>query len=262
MSIKHTLAATAVVCLAFGGVAGCGNSSGDSGKDDGKKAGSPSGDQGRAQGKPNGVEKLSAQQISEKARAELKNASSLRLVMDTAAAKTDLAIDRDGNCSGTAGSAKGQMEIIKRGEDVYVKPDSQFWATQGGSKGAAAKEVVGDRYIKTSVNDPQFGQAAGMCDLDAFTKDMDGDNDDKMAKGGTSTVDGVPVVALKGTKGSDKSTLYVATVGKPYVIKIVGTDDGRPASMGFKDYDKPVPSRTPGAGEVLDAAKLKELGTS
>ena len=68
-------------------------------------------------------------------------------------------------------------------------------------------------------------------------------------------------MTVTGTKDGQPATLYVATTGKPYPLRLVrsGTDT---AKIGFKDFGVPVPTTTPSPDQSIDLDQLnKEIGS-
>jgi hypothetical protein len=260
---RRAVTTVAVMCLALGGVAACGSDDGGgTAAGPGQKVG------GAAQSKSNGVEKLTADQIIDKAKTALQAAPSVRLVADSDSTKMNLAVNKDGDCAGTVSpDGTGSANIIKQGDDVYMKANDAFWKTVSPSEADTIETVIGDRYVKASASDPDFGFGAETCDLSDLSGELShgtkGETDDKMTKGAVTTVEGVRVIELTGKDedGSDEQ-IYVSTVGPAYPIKFAGTEDGKPVSLTFKDYGKPVTTAVPSADDVLDASKLKDLGST
>ncbi|MET9546704.1 hypothetical protein ABZY36_15520 [Streptomyces sp. NPDC006627] len=248
--------------------------------------GDGAGDGGKARGGGgNGVADLSARKISDKAKQELLDAQSVHLSMkrtggDTAAKSGDrdaesddptsleLTLDRDGNCAGTMKDARGaSLELVKRGDKVWMKPDEAFWKTQvPGGDGKAAAELFKGRYIHGTTGDPMVKDVAEVCDLKELQREIkdadDADDADtkSLKKGEPTTVDGIDVIPLTETEDGKKNTMYVGTEGKPYLVKSVEKDDGdgERTTTDFTDYGEPVPARTPSPEESVDVAKLKE----
>ncbi|MGA4840075.1 hypothetical protein [Streptomyces sp. G45] len=257
-------AAAAILLLvpACGSDDDSGDKGGKSGKGDKEVAGDSTSD-------------LSAREISDKAKRELLDARSVHLrltdkgtdVEKDDPASVDLTLDRDGNCVGklTFGTGGGSADLVKRGDKVWMKPDSAFWRTQvpnGG--GAAAAELFKNRYIHGSTTDPMLKGLAEVCDLrelqDSVADDSDGSDDDvrNLKKGEVTTVDGTKVIPLTATDDGKEKTLYVAAEGKPYLLRATEKGDGEDKTTILSDYDEPVPTRTPSADESVDIAKLKE----
>ncbi|ANP49002.1 hypothetical protein J2Z21_002417 [Streptomyces griseochromogenes] len=175
----------------------------------------------------------------------------------------DLALDRDGNCVGTVrkGADGGAVEIVKRGDEVWMKADRAYWKAElSGSEGNAAAEMFKDRYVHGTTHDGPLKSWGKACDLNAFQKDMTGSFDEEsLAKGDRTEVDGIPVIPLKGEEDGTPFTLYV-TSDSPHLL-VGGTlkGDGTDLTVKFSDYGEPVPSATPSVKESVDVSKLEDL---
>ncbi|MFI2454276.1 hypothetical protein [Streptomyces sp. NPDC019539] len=182
------------------------------------------------------IETLTARQIAEKAREALLGAQSVHITSKGdlrepgSPNELDLALDRSGNCAGTVSMGdEGSVEIIKRGATVWMKPDAAFWKNQVPGGGDTVKELVGDRYLR-------------------------GTTDNGLLK---TKVEGVDAIPLSGNLAGRTITLYVATEGKPYPVRLVVTSAGAAkATVDFTDYDKPVPTATPPADDTVDLSTL------
>lgn len=209
-----------------------------------------------------GIESKSASEISEKASAELTGAKSMRISMDQGAdeMQMDLALDVDGNCSGTiAIGDQGSVVLTKLGDKVWMKPDDAFWKAKGGANGEQMAKLFKGRYIYGTSKDDMLKSMADTCDLKAMQKSIGEDDDDdakELTKGDKATVDGQPTITIENKK--EKEKVYVATKGKPYPLKIVSTDKDDGGTIELKDFDKPVPRKTPSVSESIDVAKLQE----
>ncbi|MFE0176519.1 hypothetical protein ACFWZ2_29800 [Streptomyces sp. NPDC059002] len=207
---------------------------------------------------------MSGGDIAEKAIKATTGAASLRIkgeVADDSSGplRMDLALDTKGTCTGTMGTAKeGSIELIIPGDVAYMKYDEKFLRAQ--SKGEPAADVqasidmMADRWLKTKVTSTDAKEIAGFCDLDALLSEFK-DTGSTARRGGTTTVDGTPAIKLTENDGGDKYTIYVATKGKPYLLKVDKATTGKPEGLVFTDYDKPVKATAP-TGDVLDLDKL------
>ncbi|MEV0278196.1 hypothetical protein AB0I22_17680 [Streptomyces sp. NPDC050610] len=252
MTKRYGMWAAAICAAATVGVAGCGSDNSDSAKGKGELDG------------------LSAQEISKKARGELSSASSLRMKMDaaagTASAKMDIAADDKNNCAGTTSppTGKGSVEVVKRGDEVWLKPDTDVWtaATGDPKKGALAAKAAKGRYLHGKTSEALLKQMASSCDdLKTFQKKIAGDNagDEKLKKGEETTLGGKRVVPLtaKGKDGAE-STIYVAAEGKPQLLKIASKQNGKTSTMEFTDYGKPVAVNPPSEKESMSVDEFKK----
>ncbi|MBC9717220.1 hypothetical protein H9Y04_32300 [Streptomyces sp. TRM66268-LWL] len=208
----------------------------------------------------------SAKEISDAAQQSLLDAKSLRMAMsggtgDDGPTAFDLHVDQDGNCSGTfeMGTGKGSFDILKRGDKVWIKADPQFWKATGGPQGEAVSKLLGDKYLVGDANDPQMSDLSSSCNLKELQKEMKSDDDsDDLKKGGKSSVDGQETITIEATDKGEKSTIDVATEGEPYPLKIVNNEDGKKETVLLSDYNKPVTSETPPAGETVDIKELQK----
>ncbi|WP_327371098.1 hypothetical protein [Streptomyces sp. NBC_01217] len=210
-----------------------------------------------------GIDTLTAQQIVDRSRDALMGVRSLHLSTHgdldrgNPSMTLELTLDRDGNCNGSVdlGNKQGSVRIVKRGDDVWVKPDADFWKNQVPGGGAAFAAILDGRYMKSSATDPRLRQLVTGCDLDTFQK-MVGDNADNdrgtLNKGRKTTLDGASVVPLTRLRDDRKLTMYVAATGRPYPLRITIEDGGAHAVMGFSAFDKPVPTATPPPDRTFD----------
>ncbi|MFC9245512.1 hypothetical protein ACFT7S_16255 [Streptomyces sp. NPDC057136] len=212
-------------------------------------------------------ESLTAQQIADRSRDALLDADSLRLTSEgdlgegKAPMTVDLTLDRDGNCRGSVdlGEDKGAVEVIKRGDAVWLKPDSAFWKSQVPIGGTTFEAILDGRYMKGEADDPRLRSVTEACDLDTF-RELLTDNADKtngtLTKGTKTTVGDTPVIPVTRTEGREKLTLYVATEGKHYPVRLTVQGSSADAVVGLSGFDKPVPTATPSEDETVDVTAL------
>ncbi|GGR00626.1 hypothetical protein GCM10010251_15080 [Streptomyces aurantiogriseus] len=218
---------------------------------------------------------LSARELAEQAKDTFLDAQSVRLKLADRSASTissktaptfmDLFLDRDGNCVGTLelGANGGSLEIVRRGEEVWLKPDTAFWKAQlPGSQGDTAAEFVRNRYIRGSSDDALLKDVVKACDLDTYQEEFGrsglSSDDKSLTKGEETTVDGAEVVPLKGEEDGKPSTLYVTSDRPHRLVAITQKADGTDTKVTFSDYDEPVPSQTPSADESVDVDQVRE----
>ncbi|MEV7277983.1 hypothetical protein [Streptomyces sp. NPDC093111] len=244
-------ALTATLCAAVAlGATACGPFSG--GAADAAKPAGPFGE-------------LTGPQIADKAIGATKTADSLTL--DIALKTTDgpikayLATDVRGRCAGTMTlGATGTAELIKPdAKAVYMRFDEAFLKEQAKGESAEVqaavlKELKG-RWVKTDAKDPDAKESLALCDLKSLLSEFE-QGTGRAAKGEETTVGGKKALPLTQTSGSEKTTLYVATEGKPYLLKIVTAGGKEPGTISFSDYDKPVEAKAPPAKDVVDEKQL------
>ncbi|MEX0171710.1 hypothetical protein [Streptomyces sp. LMG1-1-1.1] len=239
------IAATTLLCAAVAaGAAACG----------------PFADE--AKGKPAGpFAELTGSQIAEKAFAATRTAKSLTLTVDLKSAdeptKGYLSLDAEGKCAGTLTfDTVNTAELVKADDkDVYLRFDEGFLRAQVEDESpevqeATLKELKG-RWVKTPVSDPDSKDMTALCDLESLLSAFE-EGATGISRGGETTVDGHKALALTepGDAG-ESSTVYVATEGTPYILKIVTKGGEEPGTIAFSHYGKPVVAKVPAPKDVV-----------
>jgi hypothetical protein len=220
----------------------------------------------KADSKPKGpFAGLTGGEIADRAVKATTGANSLRMKGDVpddedgGTIGIDMALNKKGECAGTMSMAgQGKADLIKTGDTVYMKYDEAFLRAQG--KGQSKSETDGvvellaGKWTKMSATGSDAKDIAGFCDLDSVLADAKNVNSDA-TRGKTTTIDGTPAIVLHEKDGKDRYTLYVATQGKPYLLRVDSTSAKDPGTLTFSEYEKPVPAEKP-AGKILDLDKL------
>ncbi|MBA2806731.1 hypothetical protein E0500_004495 [Streptomyces sp. KM273126] len=206
---------------------------------------------------------LTGGEIAERAMEATKGASSLRMtgeVQDDQGGgriQIDMALNKKGDCAGTLSmDSAGKAELIKTGDTLYLKYDEDFLRAQGMEESDSEAEVDGvvdmlaGKWTKMSTTGSDTDGLADFCDLDSALSEFE-DVDSDAERGETTTVDGTPAIVLTEREGKDRNTAYVATEGKPYLLRVVSKSAKDPGDVIFSDYNKPVPAEAP-KGKVLD----------
>ncbi|MFI1199088.1 hypothetical protein K2224_10235 [Streptomyces sp. BHT-5-2] len=214
----------------------------------------------------------SAQQISDEALHALVGADSVRLRTETSvdATRLDLTLDRAGNCAGNISNGKqGRVDLIKRGKDVWLKPDAAYWKSQlPGDEGATAARTYRDRFLHGTTDDSFLQSIATACDLTAFQKAVTPQSpapEDSpaptpavtLSKGRPTTHEGTRVLPVVKKAGDATQTVYVAIKGTHYPLKLATRVDDETSTVLLSDYDHPVPAHTPPPGQTVDVSVLE-----
>ncbi|XXZ52201.1 hypothetical protein AAGT00_31220 [Streptomyces cavourensis] len=217
------------------------------------------------------IASLGAEQIADRSRDALLKVSSLHLSARGSvdgsgdSMSVDLALDRDGNCAGGIDMGEdGSVEIVKRADDVWLKPDRAFWETHVPIGGSTFDAILDGRYMKAKADDPRLLPVTEVCDLDTF-RELIKDNRDAadrgtLTKGRETEVNGAPVIPVTRAQGDERVTVDVATEGEPYPVRITVEGPKEKGRVTFSGFDRPVPSGTPSADETVDVTAL--LGRS
>ncbi|MET9952169.1 hypothetical protein ABZ135_11560 [Streptomyces sp. NPDC006339] len=221
-----------------------------------------SGDEAKATG-PFGD--LTGPQIVDKALSETKTATSLTLDISLKTAdgplKAYVSTDLPGKCAGTmTAGTTGTAELLRPADKaVYLRFDEAFLKEQ--AKGepeevqqALLKELKG-RWVKTDAKDPDAKDMLELCDLKALLADFD-QTTTGTVRGEETTVGGQKALTLTQKLDGEQNTFYVATEGKPHLLRVVTTGGEEPGTITFSNYDKPVTAQTPPKKDVVDEKSL------
>lgn len=228
MRIRGPLTALSAAVLAVGAIAGCGGSS------------------------TNGVESKSPAEIVSAAQKAANSAKSVRVDGSVSTAGTQLTLDlqiaEGKGAKGSISEGPLSFELIRLGDSVYIKGSAAFYEHFAGSE--AAKLLEG-KWLQAPATSGEFATLGNLTDMSQLLSTVLGQHG-SLAKGGTSTVEGKKVVAVKDT--SKGGVLYVATTGKPYPIQISksGSTGGK---VTFSEWDAPVTITAPTG--AINISKLK-----
>jgi len=220
----------------------------------------------KADDKPKGpFAGLSGGEIFDRSMKATTDASSLRMTGDVhddesgGTIRIDIALDKKGECAGTMSfDGQGKADLIKAGDTIYMKYDEKFIRSQseGESKADtdAAVSMMAGKWTKMAAKGKDAKDIAAFCDLNTVLGGADKESSDAK-RGATTKVDGTPAIVLHEKDGKDNYTAYVATEGKPYLLKLTGDSKTDPVSVALSDFEKPVNATAP-KGKVLDLDKL------
>ncbi|WP_217242397.1 hypothetical protein [Streptomyces sp. AC555_RSS877] len=208
---------------------------------------------------------LSGGEIAERAMEATTGASSLRMKGDIpdeesgGTLQIDMALDKKGECAGTMSvGGQGEAELIKTGDTVYMKYDEAFLRAQSEGESQAdteaAVELLAGKWTRMSAKGQDAQDIASFCDLATVLGDAEDGRSDA-TRGKTTTVDGAPAIVLREKDGKDRYTLYVATEGEPYLLRVDNTSGKDAGTLTFTDFDEPVPAQRP-SGDIVDLDAL------
>ncbi len=203
----------------------------------------------------NGVASKSPAEIAAAAKAAADSATAVHVSGSTVAAGAPIALDLS-LVAGKGGKGKISenglsFELIELDGTIYISGSTAFYTHFAG--GAAAKLLQG-KWLKAPAVNSSF---AGLSSLTELRKLLDAaltTNSKTLVKTGASTVNGQAAV---GVKDAENGTLYVATTGQPFPLKIAksGTAGG---AISFGEWNKPVTLRAP--ANAVDIEQLQKSG--
>ncbi len=174
----------------------------------------------------NGVSSQSADQILTSTKTAVQQAKSVHVSGSLASGGQTISLDLD-ILSGKGGSghmSEGGLsfQLVAINNTVYIKGSPAFWQHFGGT---AAAQLFQGKWLKAPATG-DFASFAQLTNLPQLFSKITSSNT-KLAKGGTTTVNGQKVVAVNNT--AQGGTLYVATTGQPYPVQITesGSNGGK-----------------------------------
>ncbi len=131
------------------------------------------------------------------------------------------------------------VQVVRIGDVAYVGGDLAFWQSVTGDP-AQARQLVGS-FVKTTATNGNFGAFTAFT-LPATFAAVLPDPAQPAVVGATTTIGGRAAVAVRDRTGS---TVYVATTGPAYPLRLDGLANGQVVFLDFTDYGQPVPLVAP-----------------
>jgi hypothetical protein len=199
----------------------------------------------------NGVEAEEPDQILAKATQALADASSVRAAGTIGEGMLGVTLDltySGDDVTGTANVLGVVANVLKVGNDLYVKADISLFEQLLGPEHQDDFDLFGDKWIKLDLSlvEMLVPIPFGVTDLVSTTAPL--------TKGEVTTVGETPAITLTDAAGA---TLHVATVGEPYLLDLTAEGD---RNLTFSQFGAEVLIEAPPADEVLDP--LGSLGQS
>jgi hypothetical protein len=194
----------------------------------------------------NGIATLPPGEIVSRAQAALGQVGSYRMkgeyTFNGQLSKIDLQ-NGGQNVKGTIEVDGQAMEILRIGNDLYMKASERFWKEFTPRTVHNMVPMLADKHVKVDGTNESFSALTEAFDVSEIVK-----ADDNVTKTTPTIVNGTPAIGL--VSSDKKSTLYVATVGEPRPLRVEG-----PPGVGgltFTDYGKPIEFSVPASSEVFD----------
>ena len=227
MPDRTTISAAAAVLVALV-LAACGSSSG------------------------NGVASRAPDQIVTRATNAIDGVRTVRVsgVVATGASSTiklDLELVAGKGATGSMSQNGLSFKLITVGDNAYINGSPGFWKRFGG---ASAAQLLQGKWLKASASTGDFASFASLTNVHKLLAGLLSGHG-ALTKGPVTTIRGQKVIALK--DASKHGTLYVATTGAPYPVRIAnsGASGGE---LDFSRFDGPVDLKAP--AQSIDISKL------
>ncbi|MER0448106.1 hypothetical protein ABR738_26705 [Streptomyces sp. Edi4] len=203
----------------------------------------------------NGVGKLSAPEIENKARAAADGAGAVRLsgtlVSQGGSYKIDMKLKGSGG-TGTVTSQKSTFGLLRVGEDLFLKAGAGFWSRSESGGASAAAGKLDDKYVKVPSGDPAYQQLRGFTEKSALLKGVLG-LQGTLSKKERSEVAALPTVRIEAGRDGEGGTLDVSLKGTPYPLRFERA--GGAGVLELADWDKDFALAAPAKGDTVDYGK-------
>ena len=202
----------------------------------------------------NGIASKSPQQILNAAVAAAESARSIH-VSGTLHEQGTLGLDLDlvtgKGAAGTISQGAPRFKLVVAGGDFYFQGNRAFWLHAAHSQ--AAVQLLLGKWIRYPSAGAQFGSVSHLTSIKSLMEALVKAHG-KLSKGKTTTVDGRPAIALDDSNGG---RLYVATIGKPYPLKLIAKQSTG-GEVSFTQYGHAFTITAP--KDSINAAQLQKAG--
>lgn len=195
----------------------------------------------------NNIQSKSANQIVSAAVSATRSANSFTLNGSVSGYSfQNLSLSKSGNAQGTISHNNGTIRLIGVNGTIYFQADRTFWNANGGQ--AAANLFIG-KWVTGNPNNPDIQSIKNSINTQSLTQSFGNTSGSTYTKGNTSTINGQKVIAVNAQQGNTKGTIYVATTGQPYIIRLNVPGHGQ---LTFSNYNKPVRPSVPRSSVNID----------
>ncbi|MFG2871426.1 hypothetical protein [Streptomyces sp. NPDC048338] len=209
----------------------------------------------------NGVGKLTATAIEEKAQSAADAAKAVRLagtlVSKGGTYKLNMRLKQNG-ASGSVTTKNSTFELLRIDETLYLKADAGFWAHDDkaaetpSDADTEAADTLDDKYVKIPQDDPSYKQLRGFTEMDVLLDGLIGLHGD-VVKGDRDKIGGLRTVKVKGGEDGEGGTLDVSLEGTPFPLRFAR--GGGAGVVVLSEWDKDFPLKAPAKEQTLDYGK-------
>ncbi|GAB3126106.1 hypothetical protein GCM10027160_49420 [Streptomyces calidiresistens] len=198
-----------------------------------------------------------AEVIEERAMEAALAADAVRLTGDIITEGRKFRIDMRLGPDGGIGEVSTQgmnFELLRVGEDLFLKADGAFWQHQwedGDEEAEAGIDPSGTlegKYVKVAPDDPVYGTLSGFTEKNTMIPlliTMEGER----STGERGEIDGIETIGVLAGEGAG-GVLDVALVGDPYPLRFARA--GEAGQLSLLDWDQEFTLRAPKEEDILD----------
>jgi hypothetical protein len=214
----------------------------------------------------NGVGKLTAAKIERKALQAAEGADAVRLsgsvVTKGRTYKLDMRLrgGEEGGAVGRVSTRGSNFEMLRVGDDLYLKADADFWASQEGGEpskaGSEAASKLDDKYVKVPSTDPAYRQLSGFTDMKLLLDGLLALNG-KLTVGDHGSVGGIRTIRVEAGGGAG-GALDVSLEGRPFPLRLKRA--GGAGVLELADWNTEFTIKAPDRSHIVDYGRQITAG--
>ncbi|WP_406296844.1 PT domain-containing protein [Embleya sp. NBC_00888] len=170
--------------------------------------------------------------------------------------RIDLRLKREGGV-GTVVTADSTIELLRIGEDLFVRGDARLYQGRDGRGGTDVEEsarTLRDKFVKVPPTDPSYARLSGFTRMQDMITDLIRLNG-KLKKDGREKIRGAESLKLVADRGRG-GELRVALKGTPFPLKYIPSPNG--GSLELFEYNQDFPLVLPKPDDVLDYGSMTD----
>ncbi|NKY14456.1 hypothetical protein [Streptomyces somaliensis] len=205
----------------------------------------------------NGVGRLPANEIEDKARVAADGAVSVRLAGSLVSKSGTYRLNMRLKARGATGSVttrKSTFELLRIGDALFLKAGAAFWrhAQDSGEPTESdieAADKLDGKYVKVPQDDPSYKQLRGFTEMNVLLKGLLTIHGE-VRKGDRDKVGGVRTIEVAGGEHGEGGTLDVSLEGTPFPLQFARGGGG--GEVVLSDWNEDFPLVEPEKEEILD----------
>ncbi|WP_255308013.1 hypothetical protein [Streptomyces marincola] len=202
----------------------------------------------------NGLDELAPAEIEERARQAAAEAPTVRLSGTVLVGDSSFRLDVRLGDAGAVGEVSVEgvtFEVLRVGEDLYIKADAAFWESEAIPEELESDpaEKLGGKYVRVAPDDPAYAEVSGFTDKDTLLDGLLTLDGERATSEEHGEIDGMETLRVEGNAGAG-GALEVALFGTPYPLWIERGGDAGELSMN--DWGEEFSLNPPPEDEVVD----------
>lgn len=185
----------------------------------------------------------------------LSNANTMRISGTYTTAGTTTTVDLSFGKTGTQGTVTSDgatARLVRIGQSVYLRLSDDAWRKVVSNKRAQAViETMDGRWLKTSVNNPDYRDFTSATELDSLVDDVFTQSGNRLTKVPARSVGGVRCVGI-----DDGQAVLWVDVRTARPIELVPRELNGPGGLGITQYNTAKQPTAPPEEMVVDAARI------